>query len=87
MVYWETEHTVPDQPKVGLDYARVWQAAEKIVFSKTLAQPRSARTRIERNFDPEFVKQLKVNATHDVSVDGPELASQAIKPGLLTSFT
>jgi len=85
MVYWETAHTVPGQPKVILEYARVWQSAEKIVFSRTLSAPRSARTRIERNFDPEFVKQLK-HTGHDISVDGPELASHAIRAGLVDEF-
>lgn len=49
MVYWEAAHTVPDQPKVILDYAREWQAGEKIVFSRKLSEPRSVRTRIERD--------------------------------------
>lgn len=52
MVYWETAHTLPNQPQFVLDYARQWQATEKIVYSRTLAEPRSARTRIEREFDP-----------------------------------
>ena len=51
MVYWETAHTIPDQPHFVLDWARQWQAAEKVVYSRTLAEPRSARTRIEREFD------------------------------------
>ena len=69
MIFWETAHTLPDQPKVILDYARVWQAAEKIVFSRTLSEPRNARTRIEHNFNPEFVRQLKSSACHDISVE------------------
>jgi hypothetical protein len=71
MVYWETAHTDPNQPEVTLEYARVWQAADKIVFSRTLSEPHSERTRIERNFDPEFVKKLKATADRDISVDGP----------------
>lgn len=86
MVYWETAHTLPDQPPVILDYARQWQAAEKIVYSKTLAEPRSARTRIEREFDSDAVRQLKASAQHDLSVDGSELAAQAIRAGLVDEF-
>ena len=86
MVYWETAHTVPDQPQVILDWARLWQAAEKVVYSRTLAEPRSARTRIEREFDPDAVRQLKATAAHDISVDGPELAGHAIRAGLVDEF-
>ena len=83
MVYWETAHTVPDQPQVVLDWARQWQAAEKIVYSRTLTEPRSARTRVEREFDPAAVRRLKVDTEHDISVDGPHLAAQAIRAGLV----
>jgi dihydrofolate reductase len=86
MVYWETADKEPDQPKVALEYARVWQAAEKIVFSRTLSQPRSSRTRIEGNFDPAMLRELKMNAGHDLSIDGPELAAQAIRAGLVDEF-
>lgn len=83
MVYWETAHMVPNQPQFVLDFARGWQAAEKIVYSRTLAEPRSARTRIERAFDPDAVRQLKANAGSDIAVAGPELAAQAIQAGLV----
>jgi dihydrofolate reductase len=69
-----------------LEFARQWQAAEKIVYSKTLAEPRSARTRIERTFDPDAVRQLKTNAALDLAVSGPELAAQAIKANLVDEF-
>jgi dihydrofolate reductase len=86
MVYWETAHAVPDQPRFVLDFAKQWQAAEKIVYSRTLGQPRSARTRIEREFDPDAVRRLKANAQRDITVDGPELAAQAIRAGLVDEF-
>jgi len=86
MVYWEAAHIVPDQPRFVLDFARQWQAAEKIVYSRTLAEPRSARTRIEREFDPNAVRRLKANAKYDITVDGPELAAQAIRAGLVDEF-
>jgi dihydrofolate reductase len=86
MVYWETAHTIPDQPQVVLDWARQWQAAEKIVYSRTLTEPRSARTRIEREFDPDAVRRLKASAEHNITVAGPELAAQAIRAGLVDEF-
>jgi len=86
MLYWETAHTLPDQPKLGIDFARQWQAAEKIVYSRTLPEPRSARTKIERSFDPDGVRKLKANAASDIAVAGPELAAQAIEAGLVDEF-
>jgi dihydrofolate reductase len=83
MVYWETAHTVPNQPQFVLEWARQWQAAEKIVYSRTLAEPRSVRTRIEREFDPEVVPGLKADVRHDITVDGPELAARALSAGLV----
>jgi dihydrofolate reductase len=83
MVYWETAHLMPDQSPLELDWARQWQAAEKIVYSKTLTEPRSARTRIEREFDPDAVRQFKDNAAHDIAVAGPELAAHALRAGLV----
>jgi dihydrofolate reductase len=83
MVYWETAHTLPDQPPVVEDFAEIWQAADKIVYSKTLETVSSARTRIERDFDPEAVRRMKASAERDISVGGPELATQAIKAGLV----
>jgi dihydrofolate reductase len=83
MVYWETAHTVPNQPKFVLDWARQWQAAEKIVYSRTLAEPRSTRTRVEREFDPEAVRRLKAEVRHDLTVDGPALAAQALRAGIV----
>src|SRR5262245_61640486 len=81
MVYWETAHTAADEPPVILDYAAIWQAADKVVYSRTLDEPASARTRIERDFDPEAIRQLK--EAGDISVGGPELAAQAFAAGLV----
>jgi riboflavin biosynthesis pyrimidine reductase len=66
-----------------LDFAELWQAADKIVYSKTLETVSSARTRIERDFDPDAVRQLKATAERDLGVGGPDLAAQAIKAGLV----
>jgi dihydrofolate reductase len=86
LVAWETAHTLPDQPPFMLDYAQIWQAADKIVYSKTLDTVSSARTRIERDFDPEAVRQMKARAGRDLIVGGPELAAQAIKAGLVDEW-
>ena len=86
MVYWETAPTAGNQPQFLLDFAKRWQAAEKIVYSRTLAEPRSAWTRIEREFDPDAVRRLKTEAQHDMSVNGPELAAQAVRAGLVDEF-
>jgi dihydrofolate reductase len=86
MVYWETPHTLPDQPPFIQDFAGIWQAADKIVYSKTLETLSSARTRIERDFDPEAVRQLKATAGRDISVGGADLAAQAIKAGLVDEY-
>ena len=86
MVFWETAHTAPDVPPHILQYARDWQAAEKVVYSTTLESVSSAKTRIERTFDPDAVRQLKAEAGHDLSVDGPNLAGQAIAAGLVDEY-
>jgi dihydrofolate reductase len=82
MLYWETI-ALAEQPPYSRDFAEIWQAADKIVYSKTLASVSSARTRIEREFDPQAVRQLKASARRDLSVGGPELAAQAFKAGLV----
>src|SRR5436309_8404164 len=62
MVYWETAHTLADQSAIEQDYTAIWQAADKVVYSRTLETVSSARTRIERDFDPEVVRQMKAAA-------------------------
>jgi len=86
MLVWETDHTLADQSPVMRDFAQIWQAADKIVYSKTLETVSSARTRIERDFDPEAVRQMKARAGRDISVGGPDLAAQAIKAGLVDEW-
>jgi dihydrofolate reductase len=82
---WETMDTVSEPPVIQ-DYAEIWRAADKIVYSKTLETVSSARTRIERDFDPEAVRQLKAGAGRDMSVGGPDLAARAIKAGLVDEY-
>ena len=86
MVFWETAHAEPDQPPHILQYARDWQAAEKVVYSATLQAVSSARTRIEREFDEDAVRRLKADSDHDLTVDGPNLAAQAIRAGLVDEY-
>jgi dihydrofolate reductase len=86
MAFWETAHTLADQSPVTKDYANIWQAADKIVYSRTLDKVTSARTRIEREFDPDVVRQMKARAARDITVGGPGLAAQAIKAGLVDEY-
>jgi dihydrofolate reductase len=80
MVPWEG---MSDPAPVMRDYTEIWQAADKIVYSKTLASAASERTRIERDFDPDAVRQLKAAADRDISVGGPTLGAEAIEAGLV----
>ena len=86
MVYWETAEVSPDQCEPVSDYAGIWRAAEKVVFSRTLDEVSSAKTRIEREFDPEAIQRLRAEAERDISIGGPELAGEAIKTGLVDEY-
>jgi dihydrofolate reductase len=83
MVGWETDPTLADQSPLMRDFAQIWQAADKIVYSKTLEAVSTARTRIERDFNPEAIREMKALARRDLIVGGPELAAQAFKAGLV----
>jgi dihydrofolate reductase len=83
MAGWETDATLAAQSEQMRDFAQIWQAADKIVYSKTLERAVTARTRIERDFDPEAVRQMKTSAGSDLIVGGPDLAADAIKAGLV----
>jgi dihydrofolate reductase len=83
MAAWETAEILADKRPAIRDYAEIWQAADKIVFSRTLEAVSSARTRIEREFDPKAVRELKATARADIAVGGPGLAAHAIKAGLV----
>jgi dihydrofolate reductase len=82
MVAWEAMD-LAGEPVVMRDYAQIWRAAEKIVYSRTLDKVSSARTRIERDFDPQAIRQMKEAASRDITVGGPHLAAQAMKAGLI----
>src|SRR5215203_2298463 len=83
MAGWETDPTLAEQSPLMRDFAEIWQAAEKVVYSKTLEAVSTASTRIERDFDPEAVRQVKASAGRDVVVGGAELAAQAFRAGLV----
>jgi dihydrofolate reductase len=83
MAVWET---IDDDHPVMRDFAELWRAAEKVVYSRTLDSPTSARTRIERDFDPEAVRRLKETARSDISIGGAELAAEAIEAGLVDEY-
>ncbi len=86
MVGWETDPTLADQSPLMRDFAQIWQAADKIVYSKTLTAVSTARTRIERDFDPKALRKRKAVAGRDLIVGGPELAARAFEAGLVEEF-
>jgi dihydrofolate reductase len=86
MVAWENADTFADQPPYMQEFAAIWQAADKVVYSKTLESVATAKTRIERDFDPEELRQMKATAARDLTVAGPDLAAQAIKARLVDDY-
>ena len=83
MIFWETADADAEPSPVTRDYAEIWRAAEKVVYSRTLQAPSSARTRIERDFQPGAVRELKERSELDLSIGGAELAGQALAAGLV----
>ena len=83
MVFWEDPESVRGEPPVMEEYAEIWQGYDKIVYSSTLAEVSSARTRIERTFDADAVRALKAATELNLSIDGPTLAGHALRAGLV----
>ncbi|MEX2246379.1 MAG: dihydrofolate reductase family protein [Dehalococcoidia bacterium] len=83
MVYWEGPPGIEQAPPFIRDYAKIWQAADKIVYSKALVGVSSARTQLERNFDANAVREMKAQAKRDLTIAGPHLAAQALRAGLV----
>jgi dihydrofolate reductase len=83
MVAWET---IADEQRAMRDFAAIWRAADKVVYSRTLETASSAKTRIEREFEPEAVRQMKASAERDITVGGAALAGQAMKAGLVDEY-
>lgn len=86
MVFWETAPILADEPAYVNDFAEIWRTADKVVYSTSLTAVSSDRTTIEREFDPDRVRQLKAEQARDISVGGPALARQAIEAGLVDEF-
>jgi dihydrofolate reductase len=86
MAIWETPDVIPGRTPAMMDFARIWQAADKIVYSRSLEALRTPKTRLEREFDPQAVRDLKARLPHDVSVGGPTLAAHAIRAGLVDEY-
>ncbi len=83
MAVWETDPTLAERSELTADYASAWQAADKVVYSSTLSEPGTSKTRLERRFDPTAVEDLKATAERDLLVGGPNLVAQAIVAGLV----
>jgi dihydrofolate reductase len=86
MVFWESLPEPAQQPAVMQEFARIWQAADKVVYSRTLQTVPSGRTRLVRQFDPDAVRELKATATRDLTVGGAGLAARAIEAGLVDAY-
>src|SRR5438067_10010455 len=86
MTIWQTPDVIPGLMPAMMDFGRIWQAAEKIVYSKSLETVSTPKTRLEREFDPQLVRDLKAQLPHDLSVGGPALAAHAIRAGLVDEF-
>jgi dihydrofolate reductase len=86
MTIWETPDVIPDRTPTMMDFGRIWQAADKIVYSKSLETVSTPKTRIEREFEPQAVCDLKAQLPHDISVAGPNLAAQAIRAGIVDEY-
>jgi dihydrofolate reductase len=83
MAVWETDATLAAQSQPMADFAKVWQAGDKVVYSTTLRAVSTARSRLERSFNPDSVRDMKRSATGDLTVGGPNLAAHAFKGGLV----
>jgi dihydrofolate reductase len=86
MQVWETDPAAAAQSPGAREFAEIWQAADKVVYSRTLEAASTTRTRIEPDFDPEAVRQLKAAAERDFTVGGPTLGAQAITAGLVDEY-
>src|SRR5512138_1912936 len=83
MMVWETDPNLAGQSPLMHDFAQVWQAADKIVYSRTLETASTRKTKIERNFDPEAIRRLKESVEQDIHIGGAELAAEAFRAGLI----
>ena len=86
MMVWETDPSLAGPSPLMRDFAQVWQAADKIVYSRTLEAVPTRKTQIERNFEPEAIRRLKDSLQQDIHIGGAELAAQAFRSGLIDEF-
>jgi riboflavin biosynthesis pyrimidine reductase len=86
MIDWETLDREPGQTALMIDFARIWQAADKIVFSSTLIEAPTARTTIEPRLSVARVRELKQSIDHDLVISGPTLAAESIRAGLVDEY-
>src|SRR5207247_6488537 len=86
MMVRETPDVIPGVTPAEMDFGRIWQAADKIVYSKSLESVSTPKTRLERQFEPQAVRDLKAQLPDDISVAGPNLAAQAIRAGLVDEY-
>ena len=83
LMVWETDPNLASESPLLRDFAEIWQAADKIVYSRTLENVPTRKTQLARAFDPEAIRQLKETAPQDILIGGPELAAQAFRAGLI----
>ena len=83
MVVWENDPSIAEQSPLLRDFAEIWRAADKVVYSRTLEEASTSKTRMERDFDPETVRRLKASTGRDLTVSGPDLATHAFRAGLV----
>jgi dihydrofolate reductase len=86
MAVWETDPSLAAQSELMADFADVWQAADKVVYSTTLGAASTARTRLERSFDPASLRDLKASATSDLTIGGAQVAAHALEAGLVDEY-
>jgi dihydrofolate reductase len=86
MAVWETPEVIPGLTPAMLDFGRIWQAADKIVYSKSRETVSTPKTRLEREFHPQVIRELKAQSPLDISVAGPTLAAHAIRTGLVDEY-
>lgn len=86
MAIWETPDAIPGLTPAMRAFARIWQAADKIVYSKSLETVSTPKTRLEREFNPQVIREMKARLPRDVSVGGPTLAAQAMRAGLVDEY-
>jgi len=86
LAYWDDPPALDQQPSCMQEFTEIWRTADKVVYSRTLETVRTARTRIERDFDAEAIRQLKAGSDRDLTVGGAELAAQAVRAGLVDDY-